>query len=223
MTRYEVRRAGLLREAEEARRYLYAPPVMADGQRIEIGLNLGLEGGEDLSGTACADHVGLLRTEFLFMGAAALPDEEAQYRAYKKVLAAFAPGPVTLRTLDIGGDKTLPALPLPPEPNPALGHRGLRLCLARPALFRTQLRAALRASAHGSLWLMLPMVTNVEEIRRARALVAEVRGELLAGGVPVSGNIKVGVMIETPAAAVIADIIAAEADIASIGTNDLCQ
>ena len=169
-----------------------------------------------------ADYIGLLRTEFLYMNSDHLPTEEEQFEAYKRVLATAGSKPVTLRTLDIGGDKTLSYMPLPKEDNPFLGKRALRLCFDEPQLFRAQLRAALRASAYGTLWLMLPMVGCIEDIRRARAIISDVESELHAEGVAV-GEYKVGIMIEIPAIAMAADIAAKYCDFASIGSNDLIQ
>jgi phosphotransferase system enzyme I (PtsI) len=157
------------------------------------------------------------------MNAPTLPDEETQFQAYKKVLSRFGNRPVTLRTLDIGGDKTLECMPLPKEDNPFLGNRALRLCFSRPDIFRTQLRAALRASVFGDLWLMLPMVSSIDDIRRAKAFIQSVSDELKREGTAVSDTFKVGIMIETPSIAMISDLVAPEVDFASIGTNDLCQ
>ena len=200
--------------------YLNKPALMADGTAYEVGINIGC---------ACpsktfehCDFVGLFRTEFLYMESQELPDEETQYRAYRQVLQNAAGRPVTLRTLDIGGDKTLSYLPLPEEQNPFLGVRALRLCLSRPELLDTQLRAALRAAVHGPLGIMLPMVGSLEDIRAGRIALEAAKAALKAAGIPY-GEVKLGIMIEIPAIAVIADLAAAEADFASIGTNDLCQ
>jgi phosphotransferase system enzyme I (PtsI) len=157
------------------------------------------------------------------MGRDSLPSEEEQFEVYKKVLVRYGDRPVTLRTLDIGGDKTLESMDLPREDNPVLGNRALRLCFSEAGIFKTQLRAALRASAFGRLWLMLPMVGSIDDIRRARKHIAGARAELDAEGIPCGKEIKVGIMVEIPSIAMIADLAAAEADFASIGTNDLCQ
>ncbi len=210
-------------QAARIQKYLHRDPLTADGERIEIGLNIGSARPEDLEGSSVTDFVGLFRTEFLYMDNDHLPTEEEQIIQYQKALLEYAPRPVVLRTLDIGGDKTLPYFPLPQEQNPFLGKRALRLCFDSPELFRTQLRAALRASVAGQLWIMLPMVSSIEEIKRAKALLEQAKQELRQKKLPFDEGVKLGIMIEIPAVAVIADLIAPEVDFASIGTNDLCQ
>ena len=210
-------------QAARIQKYLHRDPLTADGERIEIGLNIGSARPEDLEGSSVTDFVGLFRTEFLYMDNDHLPTEEEQIIQYQKALLEYAPRPVVLRTLDIGGDKTLPYFPLPQEQNPFLGKRALRLCFDSPELFRTQLRAALRASVAGQLWIMLPMVSSIEEIKRAKALLEQAKQELRQEKLPFDEGVKLGIMIEIPDVAVIADLIAPEVDFASIGTNDLCQ
>ena len=219
---YQEKREAFLREQRETAKYLTLDPLTADGAYIDIGLNIGSADPAELLELQNADYIGLLRTEFLYMNSDHLPTEEEQFEAYKRVLATAGSKPVTLRTLDIGGDKTLSYMPLPKEDNPFLGKRALRLCFDEPQLFRAQLRAALRASAYGTLWLMLPMVGCIEDIRRARAIISDVESELHAEGVAV-GEYKVGIMIEIPAIAMAADIAAKYCDFASIGSNDLIQ
>lgn len=200
--------------------YLAAEPRTKDGVPVQIGLNIG---GADADETyRYIDFVGLFRTEFLYMENDHWPTEEEQFEAYARVLRLAKGKPVTLRTLDIGGDKQLPYYELPKEGNPFLGKRALRLCLAEEPLFRTQLRAAYRASVYGKLQIMFPMVGSLDDIARAKAVAESVRQELAAEGVPM-GEVPLGIMIEIPAIAMLAPLAAAEVDFASIGTNDLCQ
>jgi phosphotransferase system enzyme I (PtsI) len=197
-------------------------PVTADGVRIILRANVDLPEEAELAATSGAEGVGLMRTEFLVVGRASMPDEEEQYRAYRRVVEAFGGDPVVIRTFDIGGDK-LPVGGYPTEPNPFLGWRAIRMCLDEPELFRTQLRALMRAAAHGDIRIMLPLVVTLDEVIQARAQMAVAAAELDARGVKYKKDVPLGVMIETPAAAVAADTFSNDVAFFSIGTNDLVQ
>lgn len=211
----------LLEKYEDEKLYLDKPATTKDGENIRIGINIGSENFD--AEESWFDYVGLFRTEFLYMERPALPSEDEQFEAYKKVLESAKDKNVTLRTLDIGGDKILPYLELPKDDNPFLGKRALRLCLEHEEIFLVQIRAALRASAYGHLRILFPMVESMDDIYSAKAYVNRAMDELDAEGIPYDKDVKIGVMIEIPSIGMIADMVADEVDFASIGSNDLVQ
>ncbi len=219
---YTEKRETFLRNKRELEQFRGKETRDADGTAYELVCNIGKP--EDAAKVLAGDGegVGLFRTEFLFMDRTALPTEDEQFEAYKKAALALKGKPLIIRTLDIGGDKEIPYMGLAKEENPFMGFRAIRYCLKNRDLFRTQLRAILRASAFGDVKIMFPLITCMEEFRAGKALVEEIKNELrLTTGIPFNENIDVGVMVETSAAAVIADLLAKEAAFFSIGTNDL--
>ncbi len=224
LTEYEKKKEAYLLEKKELENYKGKPSVTKDGRKVEIVANIGKPEDAQRALEYDAEGVGLFRTEFLFMDRENAPTEEEQFEAYKKVATLMKDKPVIIRTLDIGGDKEIPYLGIEQDENPFLGYRAIRLCLDRKEdLYRPQLRALLRASAFGDIRIMIPLITCVDEIREAKALIREIMEDLDRENIAYNKNIQVGIMVETAASSIMADVFAKEVNFFSIGTNDLTQ
>lgn len=224
LAEYEKKKEAYLLEKKELENYKGKPSVTKDGRKVEIVANIGKPEDAQRALEYDAEGVGLFRTEFLFMDRENAPTEEEQFEAYKKVATLMKDKPVIIRTLDIGGDKEIPYLGIEQDENPFLGYRAIRLCLDRKEdLYRPQLRALLRASAFGDIRIMIPLITCVDEIREAKALIREIMEDLDRENIAYNKDIQVGIMIETAASSIMADVFAKEVDFFSIGTNDLTQ
>jgi phosphotransferase system enzyme I (PtsI) len=223
ITNLDAKAEQVRHERETLEKMRNKPTITKNGKTMKLYANIGSVGDADAALAGDAEGVGLFRSEFLYLDRDDYPDEDIQYESYRKVLEKMEDRQVIIRTLDIGADKQADYFNLPKEENPALGMRAIRICLTRPDIFKTQLRAIYRAAVHGNAAIMFPMICSLDELLRAKGLAKTVREDLSAKGIPFKADIPIGIMIETPASALISDILAGEADFFSIGTNDLTQ
>ncbi len=221
LSKYIIKREEFIKKQAELKKFIGKETLTADGDKLEIFCNIGTPKDAKKAMECDGEGVGLFRTEFLFMDNTHLPTEEEQFEAYKEALQTMEGKTIIIRTLDIGGDKDIPYMDFEKEDNPFLGFRAVRYCLANPDIYKTQLRAIVRASAFGSAKIMVPLVTNVEEVRKVKELVEGIKEDLRKEGIEFDEGIEVGCMMETAASTMIADLLAKEADFFSIGTNDL--